>query len=50
MIRFQATPAEKPAAAPTAITAKAPGKARANAAAPKEDLLDLAAETQDDKD
>lgn len=50
MIRFQTTPEEKPKATSAAKPAKSPGKAKAGAPAPKEDLLDLAEETQDDKD
>ncbi|WP_417417544.1 hypothetical protein [Hoeflea sp.] len=52
MIRFKATPpAEKPAtAAAAAKPAKAAAKAKASAAKSKEDLLDLASDTQDDKD
>ena len=50
MIRFKATPVEKPAAAPAAKTAKARSKAKAAVSAPKEELLDLASETPDDKD
>jgi hypothetical protein len=51
MIRFKATPpVEKPAAASDAKPAKAATKAKAAASKPKEDLLDLASDTQDDKD
>ncbi|MEM5494113.1 hypothetical protein [Hoeflea sp. AS16] len=51
MIRFKATPpAEKPATAAAAKPAKAAAKAKASVAKSKEDLLDLASDTQDDKD
>ncbi len=51
MIRFKATPpVEKPAAASDAKPAKAASKAKAAASKPKEDLLDLDTDTQDDKD
>ncbi|WP_417435206.1 hypothetical protein [Hoeflea sp.] len=51
MIRFKATPpAEKPATAAAAKPAKVAAKAKASAAKSKEDLLDLASDTQDDKD
>lgn len=53
MIRFKATPAEKPAdasASKPAKPAKAASKAKTAKPAPKDDLLDLAPDTQDDKD
>ena len=51
MIRFKANaPAEKPAPASAAKAEKPASKAKAGKAAPKEDLLDLGQDTQDDKD
>jgi hypothetical protein len=51
MIRFKAEPpAEKPAAAAAAKSAKTAPKAKAGKTAVGEDLLDLSAEAEDDKD
>lgn len=49
MIRYKATPEDKPVATPATKTAKAPRKTK-DAAASKEDLLDLGTDTPDDKD
>jgi hypothetical protein len=49
MIRYKATPEEKPVAKPATKTAKAPRKAK-DAATSREDLLDLGTDTPDDKD
>lgn len=50
MIRFKATPEEKPVATPAVKTAKAPRKTKGSATEPKDDLLDLSTDTTDDKD
>ncbi|MCO6410014.1 hypothetical protein [Hoeflea alexandrii] len=51
MIRFRAEPpAEKPAENATAKPQKPATKTKTAKSAAKEDLLDLAAESQDDKD
>ena len=51
MIRFKATPEEKPVAKAAVKPAKSTGKAKPtkDAAAPKEDLLDLSADDTGDK-
>jgi len=51
MIRFEAMPpAEKPVAKAAAKPTKTKPQSKAAKSAPEEDLLDLAADRQDDKD